>query len=621
MSYKPMPSDRKVTYRDLQHIWDGTKQKLAVMVVGCSSEVSQGGAPSLYCSLKWGKQKQTTSVQKKTQQPVWNEYFLFAVETSFDLTIELYKTKKLGSDVPFGHATIFRSSQWRGDGPEEEEVVDLWLDLESRGKKEKAAGKIHVRYVYSTSPETRPVHEKGQQIFFYDDYIDRFKTGDLIAYSGIGFLHSINKLSSNSNYSHVGVVFRLPNKWTKREDLYILEISRNTDKFLDAFVEKPISGVCLFRFFERVHQFHGTKIWWVPLKNAIPQNQAMMDYMWEVHGQREFLNKQMLREFQQKRVDPAMLTLLECYGHFGKSSSQKAEFIDLLDAKFTTTLLKRGGLEVKKQSVRYPGDIVSLPSFGEPILLRDVDFSVNPQTNAAIPQQYYAHDQGAEDVNGESSQDATTPLSPPQGFHQPPLAQQQPQQPQQPYPLAASNGPYGVPPQGFLPQQGYPPQGYMPPGYHPQQHPYYPPQAGGYPMAYPPQAAMYPPQQQGYAPHAAGPHAPPQDSGTHGDGSQRRPSGSNGSALQVPPSGEKPRRAHSHDEFSASSAFNPELDRAASLDEEQQRQFAEGKRSLPPMQKAGAGAVQVLPQVSHSAEQVEEKGFLSSSDDSDYASD
>lgn len=50
-----------------------------------------------------------------------------------------------------------------------------------------------------------------------------------MVFSGIGALHATTKLASNAPYSHVGVVFRLPNKWTRRDDLFVLEIAKNNE--------------------------------------------------------------------------------------------------------------------------------------------------------------------------------------------------------------------------------------------------------------------------------------------------------------------------------------------------------------------------------------------------------
>lgn len=55
------------------------------------------------------------------------------------------------------------------------------------------------------------------------------------------------KLCTNSPVSHLGIIFKLPNKYTEKEELYLLEITKNNDSFLDAFREVPHSGVCLFR--------------------------------------------------------------------------------------------------------------------------------------------------------------------------------------------------------------------------------------------------------------------------------------------------------------------------------------------------------------------------------------
>ncbi len=99
----------------------------------------------------------------------------------------------------------------------------------------------------------------------------------------IGTTHSIVKSLSGSKYSRVGMVVELPNKYTQKKKLYILEVSRNIENFLDAFdvrfkilllllltivriKDKPICGVNLFRMHERLHAFYGTDIWWCPLK-------------------------------------------------------------------------------------------------------------------------------------------------------------------------------------------------------------------------------------------------------------------------------------------------------------------------------------------------------------------
>src|SRR5262245_868457 len=68
------------------------------------------------------------------------------------------------------------------------------------------------------SQETRPPGP-GPHSYSYHEHLSRFKTGDLIVYSGTGILGAVSQLMTNSPYSHVGLVVQLPNKWTTEDDL------------------------------------------------------------------------------------------------------------------------------------------------------------------------------------------------------------------------------------------------------------------------------------------------------------------------------------------------------------------------------------------------------------------
>ena len=70
---------------------------------------------------------------------------------------------------------------------------------------------------------------------------------NIIVFSEIGMIGGLTKVFSNSTYSRLGLVVRLVNKWTCREEPFLLEITRNIDGFLDAFREKPSPGLNIFR--------------------------------------------------------------------------------------------------------------------------------------------------------------------------------------------------------------------------------------------------------------------------------------------------------------------------------------------------------------------------------------
>lgn len=99
------------------------------------------------------------------------------------------------------------------------------------------------------------------------------KTGDLIAFDSVGFLHTLIKVTSNSPYSHLGIVVRLPNKYTKKEELYLVELTNNLEGFLDAKKEVASDGVCIFRLFERIHQFNCTRAWYFSLKQPLTKEE------------------------------------------------------------------------------------------------------------------------------------------------------------------------------------------------------------------------------------------------------------------------------------------------------------------------------------------------------------
>lgn len=83
---------------------------------------------------------------------------------------------------------------------------------------------------YSTMTESRNTHEQihNHHDFFYKAIRDNIKTGDLIGYSGTGLVAAVSKLHSYCEISHLGLVVALPNKWTNEEELYVMEVTRNS---------------------------------------------------------------------------------------------------------------------------------------------------------------------------------------------------------------------------------------------------------------------------------------------------------------------------------------------------------------------------------------------------------
>lgn len=494
-------------------IWDRTHKKLAVLVLEVDDSIAQ---EKLVCTLRAGKLEQKSH---KLKSGVCGEFFFFSLDEGGDLVIEVSKCLALRRSEFAGEAVLPNPMKEH----EEEDVIDLWLPLQPRaGKKDKVQGKIHIRFLYSCSAETKPTEDRGQQIFFYDDYIDSFKTGDLIAYSGIGALHSMTKLATNSPYSHVGMIFRLPNKWTRRDDLFVLEVARNNEGFLDAFLERPHSGVALYRLFERIHQYQGTKIWWAPLQaNISIDTQKLVDRMWKTHEENvDFLQPRVSGRPSTTRDKPFFSLETDLFseinnGAIGKDNAlweplspynvsrqpqQKAEVVELLDTKLLTLLFNAAGvkqqiasgMKVLSNNQRlYPVDVVKYECFGQPILLRDVDFSVQTQ-KSQLPQHFFIVQDPVAQMGVQAAPSPGSGSSlPQQGY----AAQPQPQ-------------PQLTPPQTpphQLAQQGQPMMYAVDPAQQ-QQQAMMAQQAAA--TLRPPVGGFYPPQQ-GYPPQATPPHTPP----------------------------------------------------------------------------------------------------------------
>ena len=161
-------------------------------------------------------------------------------------------------------------------------VIDGWHDVVS---KKGIVGRVHVSMVFSTSMETKEMEPAYGNDFNYKAVLPKMKAGDLIAFNAPGVIAAGVQLTTNSLFSHVGMVVELPNKYTEELELYLLEVGRNLDGFLDVYHEEPREGITLFRMVERFHHFHGSKMWWVPRSQPLSsESQAKMhEYLCIVH--------------------------------------------------------------------------------------------------------------------------------------------------------------------------------------------------------------------------------------------------------------------------------------------------------------------------------------------------
>lgn len=113
---------------------------------------------------------------------------------------------------------------------EPEKLTSEWYDVMCPKKKE-AVGKLKVTIYFSTMMESRVNDRDYAKEFCYNEHLEHMQTGDIIAYDAPGIIAGATKVVTDHPYSHVGMVVKIPNKWTEERELYVMEIGRNNGKY------------------------------------------------------------------------------------------------------------------------------------------------------------------------------------------------------------------------------------------------------------------------------------------------------------------------------------------------------------------------------------------------------
>jgi len=258
-----------------------------------------------------------------------------------NLTVELFSHNSIMSDDFLGEVKFNMNSIPL------DEVFDTRLELKPRtDKKGRVSGHLHIRFYHSIQEDLRPRALITDMVYYYKGIENEFKNGDLILYTGIGVPSALSQLATNSPFTCVGLVLKLPNKWTQKEEFYILEVTRNTDRFNDAFEEAERKGVMLFRMIERFHQCHGKTIWKCTLKDALGQElvDKMIKKMWEIHGENNVVSfsKEPTQAYETFSFEKF---LLENF-YFGKNKKGVFEWHDFVSPYVIAQILLEAGINI-----------------------------------------------------------------------------------------------------------------------------------------------------------------------------------------------------------------------------------------------------------------------------------
>lgn len=108
----------------------------------------------------------------------------------------------------------------------------------------------------------------------YDKH--KYQTGDVVAFAGQGFISEIIKLTTNCDYSHVGILV------VKGNDVFCYESTSKQYTPDTLFTNEWYRGVHCFQFFERVLTYPG-KVAVFPLKKKLPNEDKLVEWLENNH--------------------------------------------------------------------------------------------------------------------------------------------------------------------------------------------------------------------------------------------------------------------------------------------------------------------------------------------------
>lgn len=199
--------------------------------------------------------------------------------------------------------------------------------------------------VWNVQPTVPPSSGFSECVFFDNDKMlrKRVKTGDLVVFQESGFPGLAMSLASNSAYSRVAMILRLPDKYTGRERPYLIEVTSNPQKFIDSITEEPSSGIVLFKLWERVRSVQGGSVWLLPLLESLATDPLanLIDF-----AQRALATPGSPPEHLFIGPSADFLALLQEIG-----IKDSAAYCELMSASMCAGLLKMGGKRVPEPPI------------------------------------------------------------------------------------------------------------------------------------------------------------------------------------------------------------------------------------------------------------------------------
>lgn len=362
-------------------LWDSRSPRKLIAIVAEARQLKNKNSDvpkNPCCELRCGKEREKTKQQKKTAEPKFNEMFWF--ETPADNAPFSLKAKVHDGSDEIGAVELKELATFP-----QEMIVDQWYDVIYTAKKTDTSekrGQLRLQLFLSSTPEVRtltvpagPPDTPYTYLYPSKNFLDKVKAGDVILYSGFGPLSVFMQLYTCTPFSNIGIVVSLPNKWLKKEELYILELTQNLEAFPCAFADRPIHGIpALYRLEERIHGIYGTEIWWSVLRQHLEANEKtrLAAFVMEIY--KEYVNTPvderkpgsgMHANWEFSPTQESLLT------SFGVQPKAKKTFVDFFAAEVVAAALKAAGREaLDLPPLVTPAFLAQCKLFDKPTLLR-----------------------------------------------------------------------------------------------------------------------------------------------------------------------------------------------------------------------------------------------------------
>eukprot|EP00211_Chloroparvula_japonica_P004557 CAMPEP_0119138748 /NCGR_PEP_ID=MMETSP1310-20130426/26234_1 /TAXON_ID=464262 /ORGANISM="Genus nov. species nov., Strain RCC2339" /LENGTH=620 /DNA_ID=CAMNT_0007129971 /DNA_START=33 /DNA_END=1896 /DNA_ORIENTATION=- len=360
-------------------VWDGYKEKLCIQLVSVKNLSDKSGKFYVRVGMKDSEGEMFASSVITVDR---GEAFFDRSEYQFVEYTSMAK-HPLSFEVreKFLLKEKFRGLALHTLSEREDHVEEHRLELGMRSDKDTknvhAGAELCIRVIRSVHPESRSLvvdtNPEDDHLFHpiswkYPDVLrEKLQTGDLIAFNSFGTIPSVLKVQSGRDISSVGLVVVLPNKYTREDEYFILECTRNHDAIIDAFSDKIRSGVTLLRLWDRVHQSMAQEVQWFPINPPLSEAEKakVVENVWSLHSAREPLQQLALSSLPNKCI-------VDFSHRFQMKKVPSAVFAEFYSPQVVQAALKSvpSLQQLQEEEITWPGTLVGGRYYPEGITLK-----------------------------------------------------------------------------------------------------------------------------------------------------------------------------------------------------------------------------------------------------------